>query len=142
MLKAAANIHKKALHIFHQAQKDFVVYLLESHNIKNGTSSMYLTLKSPSHDVEFEKIFSSTVAYTLLLYSVGIYCKLISNQIELTKEQIIFPVHCKLGRQNQLRNNTWRSISVMHIVITLNILRFFEFNRILSLLYYIISYTL
>ena len=58
-------------------------------------------------------IFSYVIIFHLLrrMEGVGIYYKLISDWIKLTRARRIFTAQYRTGIQNQILNNTWRSIS-------------------------------
>ena len=76
---------------------------------------------------------SGTEIWFVYICIVWIYCKLITDLIEWTRAWLLFPDQCRAVIHNQIRNTTWKSIFIYHILITLNLFKLFDCNCILSL---------
>ena len=130
-------------------------YISNISNLYNPNKNMSLAYQMKCDiifsDPESDHIFSHScfsVTYLVYIYlfsyvviihllrigkCVAIYCRLIIDWIESTQARILFTAQCRAGIHNQIRNNTWRSISIYHRLITLNIFRLFDCNHILSI---------
>ena len=131
--------HKKILWFFPYQYAVWISRL--SGNIFHGIYSYYrsytlLEIRSTSFVIHrYHHVWYDEYIYHLFIEDkhVEIKCKLIPSWIKLTRAWIVFTAQCRAGYKNQIRNTTWKSISIYHIVITLTLFRYFYWNPILSL---------